>query len=123
MTTTRTPNWTYGQPRGTAGPAGPSIPVRTGHVKYEARNPEVAKLAAKVFTTQGAAGRAVGKVRGYTGRAGGWIYAPNGATVCQGWASVANHLVRWDDDAKGYRLGELALRRLDDYLDRQAAQR
>lgn len=51
------------------------------------------------------AGRAIAKLLGYTSRSGGWIYRPDGTTVCQGYASLAHsHGVKYDAEAHVWRL-------------------
>lgn len=40
------------------------------------------------FDLQVKAAKAFGKTRGYKGNHGGWVYAPNGAGIAQGWFNV-----------------------------------
>ena len=47
------------------------------------------------------AAKAWAKMYGYTGRAGGWIYTPNGEPFVQGWRSFAEYLKRRGDIALG----------------------
>lgn len=112
--------WTYGQARSTTPPARP-MPTTDTH-DYQPRHPETAKLAERVFSSQARAGRAYGGIKGYNGKPGGWIYNQQGRVLAQGWAALVNHHVYYDKLAKGYRFGGVALRKLDEYLDRQAAQ-
>lgn len=106
--------WTYGQPRERILPvAAPPAPKGD----YQPRHPETRKLAERVFASQARAGRAYGGIKGYNGRPGGWIYTTTGNVLCHGWASLVSMHVHYDREAKGYRFGARALRRLDEWLD------
>lgn len=90
---------------------------------------QVAEHLTRYFPSQEALGRAIGRLTGVAGRAGGWIYDDTGAPLCQGWASYA-HLwvgsrsggvstITYDKD-HGYLASETGLRRVAAHLDRKA---
>ena len=91
---------------------------RRGHVRHYAvrslADPQFAPLVGKGFADsvnkQGHLGRERGiekaakawaKDFGYTGKAGGWIYRPNGETVTQGWFNFAQICKRAGRIAQG----------------------
>jgi hypothetical protein len=64
-------------------------------------DPRWAGLVSEGFTNKRNATKAWAKEHGYVGKPGGWIYRPNGESVCQGWDSLADTLVRQLKLAKG----------------------
>jgi hypothetical protein len=71
-------------------------PVRHYMVRSGA-DPEVAAATRlRLPVDRERAARKWAAAHGYVGRAGGWIYAPGGQPVCQGWAVFAGLLQRQD---------------------------
>lgn len=90
---------------------------------------DVAEHLTHYFPSQEAMGRAIGRLTGVTGRAGGWIYDEKGNPMCQGWASYAHSWVGRHSGGtstigyvkgRGYLIGEVGLRRIAGSLDRKA---